>query len=80
MKISFEPQCSKQAGEVIFSGKTNKKHHPSLVFNNSNVSETNVIKHVSFVSDSHVLFKEHLKMILGNIYTVNTYKDLSDLI
>ena len=32
-KINFNPDPTKQAQEVIFSCKTKKLHHPSLVFN-----------------------------------------------
>ena len=40
-KMSFNPDPSKQAQEVIFSRKTKKEYHPPLAFNNNNVSETN---------------------------------------
>ena len=36
-KMSFTPETSKQAQEVIFSSKTEKLPHPSLVFNNYNI-------------------------------------------
>ena len=35
--MSFTPETSKQAQEVIFSSKTEKLPHPSLVFNNYNI-------------------------------------------
>ena len=36
-KMNFNPDPNKQAQEVIFSRKTKKLPHPSLVFNNVNV-------------------------------------------
>ena len=39
-KMSFNPDPSKQAQEVIFSCKIKKLPHPSLVFNNNNVFQT----------------------------------------
>ena len=38
-KMSFNPDPSKQAQEIIFSRKTKKTSHPSLRFNNSIVSQ-----------------------------------------
>ena len=38
-KMSFNPDPSKQAQEVIFSGNTKKEYHPPLSFNNNNVQE-----------------------------------------
>ena len=40
-KMSFNPDPSKQAQEVIFSRKTKKEYHPPLAFNNNNALETN---------------------------------------
>ena len=40
-KMSFTPDPSKQAQEVIFSRKTKKEYHPPLAFNNNNVLEIN---------------------------------------
>ena len=37
-KMSFNPDPNKQAQEVIFSRKLKKFCHPSLRFNNNNVS------------------------------------------
>ena len=51
-KMSFNPDPSKQAQEVIFSRKTKKEYHPPLAFNNNNVSETNSQKHLGVVLDN----------------------------
>ena len=55
-KMSFNPDPSKQAQEVIFSRKTKKEYHSPLAFNNNNVSETNLQKHLSVVLDNSFIF------------------------
>ena len=45
-KMSFNPDPSKQANEVIFSHKVKKPLHPSLFFNNSHINETTNQKHL----------------------------------
>ena len=37
-KMSFNPDLSKQASEVVFSRKRNKLAHPPIIFNNSQVA------------------------------------------
>ena len=39
-KMSFNPDISKQAQEVIFSRKLNKTPHPPLMFNSNQVNKT----------------------------------------
>ena len=66
-KMSFNPDPSKQAQEVIFSRKTKKENDPPLAFSNNNVSETNSQKHLGVVLDNHLSFEDHLKMILNKV-------------
>ena len=66
-KMSFNPDPSKQAQEVIFSRKTKKEYHPPLTFNNNNVLETNSQKYLGVVLDNHLSFEDHLKMILNKV-------------
>ena len=40
-KISFNPDISKQAHEIIFSSKRSIVSHPPLIFNNIPVAQTN---------------------------------------
>ena len=65
--MSFNPDPSKQAQEVIFSRKTKKEYHPPLAFNNTNVPETNSQKHLGAVLDNRLSFEDHLKMILNKV-------------
>ena len=50
-KMSFNPDLSKQAQEVIFSRKSKRPTHPPLVFNNDKVSQIFLQKHLSAISD-----------------------------
>ena len=65
--MSFKPDPSKQAHEVLFSRKTKKECHPPLAFNNNNVSETNSQKHLGVVLDNRLSFENYLKMILNSV-------------
>ena len=64
-KMSFNPDPCKQAQEVIFSRKLKKLSHPSLVFNNTNVSSCNSQKHLGILLDSKLTFEEYYKTILN---------------
>ena len=44
-KMSFSPDPSKQAQEVIFSRKRTKEDHPAIYFNDIPVTQTTVQKH-----------------------------------
>ena len=57
MEISFNPEPSKQAQEVIFTHKLQKKNYPPLYFNNSSVKETCIL-------DYSLDFQEHWKSLL----------------
>ena len=66
-KMSFNPDTSKQAQEVIFSRKAKKEYPPPLAFNNNNVSETNSQKHLRVVLDNRLSFEDHMKMLLKKV-------------
>ena len=53
-KISFDPDPSKPAQEVIFSRKINKVYHPPLLFNNSTVQEIQSQKHLGIHLDEEL--------------------------
>ena len=67
-KMSFNPDQSKQAQEIIFSRKTEKNFHPSLRFNNSIVSQSLSQKHLGIFLDARVTFEEHLKVTTTKVY------------
>ena len=59
-KMSFNPDPSKQAQEVIFSRKINKVYHPPLLFNNSTVQQISSQKHLGIHLDEELTFKHHI--------------------
>ena len=65
--MSFNPDPSKQAQEVIFSRKLNEEYHPPLAFNNNNVPETDSQKHLCIILDKRLSLANHLKMILNKV-------------
>ena len=63
-KMSFNPDPTKQAQEIIFSRKTSQRNHPGLMFNNSIVNVTSIHKHLGMIFDSKLSFDEHLNSVL----------------
>ena len=55
--MSFNPDPSKQAQEVIFSRKKKKEYYTPLAFNSNNVSETNSQQHLGVVLDNRLSFE-----------------------
>ena len=60
-KMSFNPDPSKQAVEIIFSKKINTSQHPALIFNNDVVCSKDSHKHLGMVLDKKLTFNHHLK-------------------
>ena len=58
--MSFNPDPSKQAQEVIFSRKINEVHHPPLLFNNSTIQQISSQKHLGIHLDEELTFKHHI--------------------
>ena len=61
--MSFNPDPSKQAQEVIFSRK-NKPWHPDLILNQTNVNRRSSQKHLGLLLDEKLDFKEHAKAFI----------------
>ena len=59
-KMSFNLDPNKQAQEVIFSRKTEKKNHPPLTFSQSTESKTTFQKYLGLILDSSLSFDKHL--------------------
>ena len=66
-KISFNPDPTKQAQEIIFSRKTSQRNHPSLMFNNNIVNLTTVRKHLGMIFDSKLNADQHLQSVFKKI-------------
>ena len=60
-EMSFNPNLSKQAREVIFSRKSSRVDHPSVTFNNSSVARTSCQKHLGLYLDEKLNFSHHIK-------------------
>ena len=60
-RMSFNPDPSKQAKEVIFRRKTTKKIHPKIFLNNIAVSKVNSEKHLDLHLNSKLFFDIHIK-------------------
>ena len=66
-KMSFNPNPSKQAQEVIFSRKIQKTCHPTVCFKNKLVKQVPSQKHLGLILDNKLNFQEHLKNILNKV-------------
>ena len=66
--MSFNPDRSKQAEEVIFSRKASIQSHPVLTFDNNPVIKTTQHKHLGLILDEKLNFKEHLKEKMSKTY------------
>ena len=65
--MSFNPDPSKQALEIIFSRKKMKSSHPSVYFNNIPVNSTLVHKHLGMLLDDKLSYKHHPKFVFSKI-------------
>ena len=63
--MTFNPDRSKQAQEIIFSRKLKKVTHPSFLFNNNNASQVNSQKHLRVILDVKLTFEDHLKNVFN---------------
>ena len=59
-KMSFNPDVSKQAQEVIFSRKKNIGNHPAVFFNNLPINRKSTQKHLGLLLDVKLNFSEHI--------------------
>ena len=60
-KMSFNPDPTKQAQEVIFSQKMIKPSHPLIKLNNLPVQNASSQKHLGMILDEKLNFEFHLK-------------------
>ena len=60
-KISFNPEVTKQAQEVIFSCKSLKVTHPTVYLNNFPVTWSSSQKHLGIHLDEKLNFIHHIK-------------------
>ena len=60
-KMSFNPDVSKQAQEVVFSHKSHKLAHPAVLSNNVPVKKCSIKKHLGIHLDEKLNFNHHFK-------------------
>ena len=58
-KMSFNPDPTKPAEEILFSHKKNKPYHPPLKFNNMEVKRVIEHKHLGLILDPKLSFLKH---------------------
>ena len=66
-KISFNPDINKQVQKVIFSRRLQKSNHPSLTFNNTGVTQSEIQKHLGIFLDSKLDFKEPIQNVRNKV-------------
>ena len=59
-KMSFSPDPSKHAQEVIFSRRINRVYHQPLLFKYSTVQQISSQKHLGIHLDEELPFKHHI--------------------
>ena len=63
-KMSFNPELTKSAQEVIFSRTSKKIDHSAIYFNDARVAYTNCQKHLGMYLDKKLNFLEHITKTL----------------
>ena len=66
-KMSFNPDPSEQAQEVIFPRKLEKLVYPPLHFKNIAATQSTNQKHLGMLLDIKLDFQEHLKNIYSQV-------------
>ena len=66
-KMSFNPDRSKKAQDVIFSWKVNNVSQPPLTFNNVDVGQIHPQKHLGMFLDFKLSFNEHLETVFAKV-------------
>ena len=84
--MSFNPDPTKQAVQVLFSRKTRKIVHPEIFFNDTQVKTVNEHKHLGLTLDTKLTFASHIddklkkaRKGLGIIKTLSSYLSVKTL-
>ena len=51
--MSFNPDPSKQAQELLFSNKVTKTNHPNIIFNGNTVQKSAKLKQLGLILDEN---------------------------
>ena len=65
--MSFNPDLSKQAREMIFSRKSSRVGHPGVTFNSTSVSRTSCQKHLGLYLDEKLNFSHNIKVKISKV-------------
>ena len=80
-KMSFNPDPSKQAQEVILSRKHQKISHPSVYFYKNPIESVSSQKHLGMVLDTKLNFQEHIKNMLTKLNrTIGLLRKLQNIL
>ena len=60
-KMSFNPDPTKQAKELLFTRKRKPQIHPNIIFNGCAVAKVSEHKHLGLVLQSNLSFEKHLE-------------------
>ena len=66
-KMIFSPDINKQAQEVVFPRKLQKSNYPSLTFNGTCVTQSEIQKHLEILLESKLDLKEHIQNVLNRV-------------
>ena len=84
--MSFNPDPTKQAVQIIFSRKKHQTAHPEIYFNNVEVKSVSEQKHLGLILDSKLTFASHLnekvkkaRMGLGLIKSLSNFLSVKTL-
>ena len=79
--MSFKPDPSKQAQEVILSRKLQKANHNQVYFNHNSVKQVPPQKHLGVYVDTKLNFQEHLNNIISKVNkTIRLLRKLQPLL
>ena len=65
--MSFNPDPSKHAQEVIFTRKIKKVVHPQIFFNDKLFQQVSSQKHLGLILDTSLTFDEHIRAIISKV-------------
>ena len=79
--MSFKPDPSKQAQEVILSRKLQKANHNQVYFNHNSVKQVPPQKYLGVYLDTKLNFQEHLNNIISKVNkTIRLLRKLQPLL
>ena len=79
--MSFKPDPSKQAQEVILSRKLQKANHNQVYFNHNSLKQVPPQKHLGVYLDTKLNFQEHLNNIISKVNkTIRLLRKLQPLL